>query len=44
LDIGYRIPGLNPDFNQLSVQETEGDPGTILGVPIAVSLGIGESF
>jgi outer membrane protein insertion porin family/translocation and assembly module TamA len=44
LDIGYRIPGLNPNFNQLSVQETEGDPGTILGVPIAVSLGIGESF
>lgn len=44
LDLGYRIPGLNPNFNEIGVQETEGDPGTILGVPIAVSLGIGESF
>ena len=44
LDIGYRIPGLNPDFSQPSVQESQGNPGTVLGVPIAVSLGIGESF
>jgi outer membrane protein insertion porin family/translocation and assembly module TamA len=44
LDIGYRIPGLNPDFSKESVQATEGDPGTIAGLPIAISLGIGESF
>jgi outer membrane protein assembly factor BamA len=44
LDVGYRIPGLNPDFSQQSVRATEGDPGTVLGVPIAVVLGIGESF
>ena len=44
LDLGYRLPGLNPDFSQRSIVATEGDPGTILGVPIAVDLGIGESF
>jgi outer membrane protein insertion porin family/translocation and assembly module TamA len=44
LDLSYRIPGLNPNFSEQSVKETDGDPGTILGVPIAVSLGIGESF
>jgi outer membrane protein assembly factor BamA len=44
LDIGYRIPGLNPDFSKPSVTATEGDPGGIFGVPIAVDLGIGESF
>jgi outer membrane protein insertion porin family/translocation and assembly module TamA len=44
LDLGYRIPGLNPDFSNPNVVATEGDPGTILGVPIAIDLGIGESF
>ncbi len=44
LDIGYRIPGLNPDFSQNSVKATDGDPGTILGLPVAIALGIGESF
>ena len=44
LDIGLRIPGLNPDFNNPAVVATNGDPGTIFGIPAAVSLGIGESF
>jgi outer membrane protein insertion porin family/translocation and assembly module TamA len=44
LDIGYRIPGLNPDFHDPSVVATQGDPGTILGIPAAVALGIGEAF
>ena len=44
LDVGYRIPGLNPNFSDPAVVATEGDPGTILGAPIAVDLGIGESF
>lgn len=42
LDVGYRVPGLQvvgkPD------SAVEGKPGTIFGAPIAVSLGIGESF
>jgi outer membrane protein insertion porin family/translocation and assembly module TamA len=44
LDVGYRIPGLNPDFRDPSVVATQGDPGTILGIPAAVALGIGEAF
>jgi outer membrane protein insertion porin family/translocation and assembly module TamA len=44
LDIGYRIPGLNPNFNDPNVVATQGNPGTLLGLPIAVDLGIGESF
>jgi outer membrane protein assembly factor BamA len=50
LDIGYRLPGLNPNFSDPKVEATEGDPGTIggtsshPGLPIAVALGIGESF
>jgi outer membrane protein insertion porin family/translocation and assembly module TamA len=39
LDIGYRVPGL-----QAPNSPDEGIPATILGAPIAVSLGIGESF
>ena len=42
LDVGYRVPGMQilgePD------SAVEGNPGTIFGAPIAVSLGIGESF
>jgi outer membrane protein assembly factor BamA len=42
LDVGYRVPGMQilgkPD------SEVEGNPGTIFGAPIAVSLGIGEAF
>ena len=39
LDVGYRIPGL-----QAPVSPDEGTPKNILGAPIAVSFGIGESF
>jgi outer membrane protein insertion porin family/translocation and assembly module TamA len=42
LDVGYRVPGMQiigkPDT------AVEGNPGTIFGAPIAVSLGIGEAF
>ncbi len=44
LDIGYRLPGLNPNFSDPSVVQADGNPGTILGAPIAIDLGIGESF
>lgn len=39
LDVGYRIPGM-----QAPKSPDEGIPMAILGAPIAVSLGIGESF
>jgi outer membrane protein insertion porin family/translocation and assembly module TamA len=42
MDVGYRLPGLQilgkPD------SAVEGAPGTIFRAPIAVALGIGESF
>jgi outer membrane protein insertion porin family/translocation and assembly module TamA len=44
VDVGYRLPGLNPNFSDPNVVATDGDPGTILGAPIAIDLGIGESF
>jgi outer membrane protein insertion porin family/translocation and assembly module TamA len=44
LDIGYRIPGLNPNFDDQAVVAAEGKPGTIFGIPAAVALGIGEAF
>ena len=42
LDVGYRIPGMQVlgPHNEL----TEGNPGTILGLPIALAFGIGEAF
>lgn len=39
LDVGYRIPGM-----QATTSPDEGTPKTIVGAPIAVSLGIGEAF
>jgi outer membrane protein assembly factor BamA len=42
LDAGYRIPGAQ--FPKGGGALTEGDPGTLYGVPIAVSFGIGEAF
>ena len=39
LDVGYRIPGL-----QAPQSNDEYTPGDILGLPIAVSFGIGEPF
>jgi outer membrane protein insertion porin family/translocation and assembly module TamA len=44
LDVGYRIPGLNPNFHDPNVVAVDGDPGTIFGIPAAVALGIGEPF
>jgi len=41
LDIGYRVPGMQVLGND---DAGEGTPGTIFGVPVAVSLGIGETF
>lgn len=42
LDVGYRIPGAQ--FPEGVNPRIEGDPGTILGAPIAISFGIGEAF
>ena len=42
LDIGYRIP--NMQILGSSDESVEGNPGTIFGLPMAVSLGIGEAF
>jgi outer membrane protein assembly factor BamA len=39
LDAGYRIPGLQSENSP-----DEGVPAELLGLPVAVSLGIGESF
>jgi len=39
LDIGYRVPGL-----QAPASADEGTPSEIFGLPLAVSLGIGEPF
>ncbi len=41
LDIGYRLPSLQVLGND---DTGEGTPGTIFGAPVAVSLGIGETF
>jgi outer membrane protein insertion porin family/translocation and assembly module TamA len=46
VDLGYRIPcaqvfGVCPDE---ALPGDEGEPGTVLGLPIAVSLAIGEAF
>ncbi|MCU0692407.1 MAG: BamA/TamA family outer membrane protein [Polyangiaceae bacterium] len=42
LDIGYRMPGLQ--ILGSSDKDVEGNPGTIFGLPMAISLGIGEAF
>lgn len=42
LDAGYRIPGMQVPKN--IDPATEADPGTIYGIPVAVSFGIGEAF
>lgn len=39
LDAGYRIPGLQSEDSA-----DEGAPAELMGLPVAVSLGIGESF
>jgi outer membrane protein insertion porin family/translocation and assembly module TamA len=42
IDAGYRIPGAQ--FPKGVAPLTVGDPGTLYGVPVAVSFGIGEAF
>ncbi len=55
LDIGYRIPGLQgtdtlvssgaaPAGSKAYDDQIEGEPPTILGLPIGVAFGIGEAF
>lgn len=39
-DIGYRLPGLQAPRNAPG----EADPAELLGLPLAISLGIGETF
>ena len=41
LDIGYRIPGLQV-LGGLTADER--DPDKLFGIPIAVSIGIGEAY
>ncbi|MFW5740634.1 MAG: BamA/TamA family outer membrane protein, partial [Myxococcota bacterium] len=41
-DLGYRIPSMQ--IIGESDDEVQGNPGEILGLPMAVSLGIGEAF
>jgi len=43
VDIGYRIPGAQQLGAETPPPE-EGSPGTILGMPIAIHLGLGEAF
>lgn len=38
-DVGYRIPGLQAPANN-----DERDPDELFGLPIAISIGIGEPF
>ncbi len=43
LDVGYAIPGLqriDGDLDRL----TEGQPGTVFGLPVAVNIAVGEAF
>lgn len=42
IDIGYRVPGLQKLGGD--VEREEGDPGDILGQPIAFSLAVGQAF
>ena len=45
LDVGYRIPGAQyPGFGTPAVDNLEGIPGTIFGLPIAVAFGVGEAY
>lgn len=43
LDVGYRIPGLQ-QLGEVDLERQEGDPGTVLGAPIAIHIALGESF
>lgn len=43
LDLGFRVPGAQRIGGELDPR-TEGRPGTLYGVPVAIALGIGEAF
>ncbi|MBX3182257.1 MAG: BamA/TamA family outer membrane protein [Polyangiaceae bacterium] len=42
-DIGYRLP-FAQEIGEANPRPEEGNPGTILGLPIAIHLGLGEAF
>ncbi|MBI5532361.1 MAG: BamA/TamA family outer membrane protein [Deltaproteobacteria bacterium] len=42
-DVGYRVPGMQKIGGELD-PKVDGDPGTILGAPIAISIGVGQVF
>ncbi len=42
-DVGYRLP-LAQELGEANPRPEEGNPGTILGLPIAIHLGLGEAF
>ena len=43
LDVGYRLP-FAQEVGKNSLPFREGDPNTILGLPIAIQFGLGEAF
>jgi outer membrane protein assembly factor BamA len=43
LDVGYAIPGLQRIGGELD-PFTEGQPATLLGLPVAVNIAVGEAF
>jgi outer membrane protein insertion porin family/translocation and assembly module TamA len=43
LDVGYRVPGLQK-IGERDLPDEEGRVSTILGVPIAIHVAIGEAF
>ncbi|HEX7668129.1 MAG TPA: BamA/TamA family outer membrane protein, partial [Polyangiaceae bacterium] len=43
LDVGYRVP-FAQEIAERNLTLDEGDPSTILGLPIAIHFGLGEAF
>ena len=43
LDVGYRIPKAQ-ELGKDELIQGEGDPGTLLGLPIAIHFALGEAF
>jgi hypothetical protein len=43
VDVGYRVPGAQVPAG-VSALLVDGDPGSIFGLPIALSVGLGEAF
>lgn len=44
VDVGYRVPCAQTIETCDNVRPDEGEPGTVLGLPIAVSVAFGEAF